>query len=461
MKTAAVRFGTGRVAGRRMDAPFFLNDAKAYLDGLSRCPYDLTTVGDESKEVFFGSIFSRCFVKDVIHGVPYLRASEIQKADLSGGGLFLANRQAADLEYLRFKKGMILVTCSGTLGKCAYADSRYEDFIGTHDLIRIVPQKSNLLPGVLYAFLAGRFGFAMLTHSQYGSVILHTNPDQVRTIQIPVFPDELQKRVNRLVLDSARLREEADAALKRAVGLFERKAGMAGLEKRMRTGTVRFLAAKDAKTTNRFDAHYRLGRQILDAEKANCHVKFVTIASVAKRIFIAQRGKRVYTKNGIPFVSTAEMVLFNTVRHSSPISRFTDGIDEMIVNENDILVSCDGTVGRSVIVGADMDGIAVSHGALRILVDERCCSPFYLYCFLRTAYGFAAMCNFSYGSVIQHINDEHVGSIEMPLFGGKVYESIVADVREYKEKLARAAMKENEAIGLVESEIARWQEGGV
>ena len=69
------------------------------------------------------------------------------------------------------------------------------------------------------------------------------------------------------------------------------------------------------------------------------------------------------------------------------------------------------------------------------------------------------MCNFSYGSVIQHINDEHVGSIEMPLFGGKVYESIVADIREYKEKLSRAAMKENEAIGLVESEIARWQEG--
>lgn len=460
MKTAAVRFVAGRVAGRRMDAPFFLNDAKAYLDGLSRCPYDLTTVGDESKEVFFGNIFSRCFVKDAIHGVPYLRASEIQKANLSGGGLFLANRQAADLEYLRFKKGMILVTCSGTLGKCAYADSRYEDFIGTHDLIRIVPQKSNLLPGVLYAFLAGRFGFAMLTHSQYGSVILHTNPGQVRTIQIPVFPDELQKRVNRLVLDSARLREGADAVLKRAVGLFERKAGMSGLEKKMRTGAVRFLStrnAKDAKTTNRFDAHYRLGRQILDAEKANCSVKFVTIASVAK--YIPDRGRRIYSRRGVAFISTADMLYFNPLHSARTISNNNPGLDSLIAHEDDILISRSGTVGNVVIADAEIDGVAVSDDSLRLVVDSDVVSPLYVFCFMRTEYAKSLMETAAYGSVIIHLNEAIIGAIEMPSFGGKVYESIVADVREYKEKLAKAAMKENEAIGLVESEIARWQEG--
>lgn len=65
----------------------------------------------------------------------------------------------------------------------------------------------------------------------------------------------------------------------------------------------------------------------------------------------------------------------------------------------------------------------------------------------------------SYGSVIQHINDKIVGSMRMPVFKGKVYDSIVRDIGEYKTKLATAADLENAAIDRVEAEIASWQEG--
>ena len=460
MKTTAVKSAAMFSASSRMDAPFYLNDAVAYYAGLEKCPYELTTVGKSAKDVFFGNIFSRCFVKDAEHGVPYLRASEIQKADLDSGGLFLSKKQAHQLDYLRLKRDWILVTCSGTLGKCVYADARYEKFIGTHDLIRIIPGGGRILPGVLYSFLASKFGFATLTHSQYGSVILHTNPDQVRTIQIPVFPEEVQKRVNRLVLDSAHLREEADAALKRAVGLFECKAGMAGLERKMRTGAVRFLAAKDAKPTNRFDAHYRLGRQILDAERANCPVKFVTIASVAKRIYIPDRGRRIYSRRGVAFISTADMLYFNPLRSARTISNNNPGLDSLIAQEDDILISRSGTVGNVVIADAGIDGVAVSDDSLRLVVDSDVVSPLYVFCFMRTEYAKSLMETAAYGSVIIHLNEAIIGAIEMPLFGGKVYESIVAGIREYKEKLAQAALKENEAIGMIEREIESWQGGG-
>ena len=457
MKTTAIKSGTVFSASGRMDAPYYLNDAVAYYVGLEKCPYELTTVGEASKDVFFGNIFSRCFVKDADHGVPYLRASEIQKADLNGGGLFLSKKQASKLGYLRLNRDWILVTCSGTLGKCVYTDARYEHFIATHDLIRIVPRDGKVLPGVLYAFLSSKFGFATLTHSQYGSVILHTNPEQVKSIQLPVFPIKVQRKVHEKIVESARLREEADAALKRAVTLFERESRQKGLGQKCRTGVATI--GRIAAMSKRFDAHYQIGTQLLDAEKNNNGAEQVSLASVAKRIFLAQRGKRTYVKHGVWFLSSSDMMLFNARREAKPISNKTIGLKSMLVHENDILISCDGTVGNTIIVGHDLEGTAVSHHALRLVIDDKKISPLYAFCYLKTQHARSYIESVAYGSVIITVNDVFIGSMTMPVFKGKVYDSIVADIGEYKDKLATAADLENEAIDMVEREIESWQEG--
>lgn len=64
----------------------------------------------------------------------------------------------------------------------------------------------------------------------------------------------------------------------------------------------------------------------------------------------------------------------------------------------------------------------------------------------------------AYGSVIITLNEAFVGAMTMPVFKGQVYDSIVTDIGEYKDKLATAADLENEAIDMVEREIESWQE---
>lgn len=454
MKTSSIRSASMRRYSSRLDAPFYLNDAVSYYSGLKKCPYELTSVADESSHVFFGNIFSRNFVKDAEHGIPYLRASEILKADLASGGLYLSKTQATKLPHLRLKRGWILVTCSGSLGNCALADARFEQFIATHDLIRIVPEKNKLESGVLYAFLASRYGYATLTHSQYGSVILHTNPDQVGRIQIPVFTSRFQKRVHEQIVDAARLREEADAALKRAVSKFENESGLNGLDQGCVTSRIGIQAI--VRKSRRLDSLYQIWTNKLDRDITDSHQEAIPISKIAE-LFLCQRGQRVYIRNGIPFLSTAEMGLFNAVRNADCISKHTVGISDMIVNEDDLLVSCDGTTGNVIIVGHDMAGIAVSHGALRIRVDEKQLSPYYVFCFLRTKFAQSYMRASSYGSVIQHINDKLVGKMKIPILPRKSYSQIVSLISDYKDKLAKAADLENEAIDAVEAEIESWQ----
>ncbi len=459
MKTTAVTLSAVlRSDGERFNPPYFLNAAVDYYNGLTHCPYSVTTLGQECEDAFAGNIFSRRFVKNKEHGVPYLTPTEMLKADMSQAKL-LSKKQADALSYLRVRSGWILISCSGSaaLGSVALANERHEQMIATHDLIRFVPQERNLKVGVIFAFLRSKYGKTTLTHSQYGSCILHIIPDHVKSIQIPVFPAAFQKKVHQRIMESARLREEADAALKRAVALFERESRQKGLGQKCRTGVATI--GRIAAMSKRFDAHYQIGTQLLDAEKNNNGAEQVSLASVAKRIFVGSRGRRNYVKRGIPFLSSSDMMLFNAIRESKPISKSNPGLESLLVHENDILISRSGTVGNVIIVGHDLDQCGVSEHALRLVVDERKVSPLYVFCYLKTAHAKSYMEASAYGSVIITLNEAFVGAMTMPVFKGKVYDSIVADIGEYKDKLATAADLETEAIDMVEREIESWQEG--
>ena len=151
-------------------------------------------------------------------------------------------------------------------------------------------------------------------------------------------------------------------------------------------------------------------------------------------------------------------MLFNAIRESKPISKSNPGLESLLVHENDILISRSGTVGNVIIVGHDLDQCGVSEHALRLVVDERKVSPLYVFCYLKTAHAKSYMEASAYGSVIITLNEAFVCAMTMPVFKGKVYDSIVADIGEYKDKLATAADLENEAIDMEEREIESWQE---
>lgn len=69
----------------------------------------------------------------------------------------------------------------------------------------------------------------MLTQGTFGAVIQHIEPDFVSSIPIPSFPEDFQNKINDLVLESARLREEATDMLLEAEGLLKESANLRDL----------------------------------------------------------------------------------------------------------------------------------------------------------------------------------------------------------------------------------------
>lgn len=103
MKTAVINSHDLLVEGHRIDPDLHMSEGAAVRNELARLPYELIKVGDCCERVFLGNIFSRVFVNDAQHGVPYLSASDTVLANLETGR-FLSNKQASELNYLRISK---------------------------------------------------------------------------------------------------------------------------------------------------------------------------------------------------------------------------------------------------------------------------------------------------------------------------------------------------------------------
>lgn len=451
MRTFCVKYSFLNSETKRLDASYHINDTVEYRSRLAVCPHAVTTIGKEASKVFYGNIFSRIYVKDAAHGIPYLSASEMQKSDLNTGK-YLSKKQAEHLKYLMLDKDWILISCSGTLGICVYTDERYSKMIGTHDLIRLIPRKDQIYPGVIYAFLASRFGYAMLTHSQYGSVVQHTNSDQVKAIPIPVFPDALQKKVHSLVMESARLREEADSAYQKAIQIIETEIPMplTGY-KTSSVGLNKILYSQN----KRLDANYHIcaGDTYQTYIKENFEYK--TLGELAKNFWRPDIFKRHYVQQGIMFLGSSNIMLA-TPESKKYLSKKQTDISLLKVDENWILIPRSGTIGDCVLTNSQHAQKLVSEHVIRF-ESNNILSVEYIFAFLSSYIGKQLIKKHMFGSVIQHVEPPLLSTIPIPVLDQKIQVNITELVEEYRKKMGVSSAKQKEAISDIEEEIEKWQ----
>jgi type I restriction enzyme, S subunit len=185
--------------------------------------------------------------------------------------------------------------------------------------------------------------------------------------------------------------------------------------------------------------------------------KTIKIGDVNKMIFIGNRGKRHYVeKNGIPFLSSSDMILSNPSRFCKMISKNTPGLKGLLVNEGDILISRSGTVGNTIMVNKALAGFAVSEHAMRLVVDDQKIEPEYVYTYLRTEQGQNSLHILPYGSVIVTLGEDYLADVDLPVIKDVAKRKIVDLVKVYNNDLAISIEKENKAIKKVEDEIEKW-----
>ena len=440
------------VSAMRFDGSYHISEGTIFLKKLKRMPHaDLISF---CPNIFTAGRNKRVYT-DKEKGFPYLSNSDVVKNNPFESCNYNSKKYGFDKTAF-LKEGMILTGRVGAIGQTSYVTKEFEEnqAMGSDNIIRIVA-KDKKMSGYIYAFLVSKYGNALFNRLAAGGVQPYISEAMLQDIPIPILPEETQQKIHNLIVESAQLRVEANKLLREAVEIFEKEIGESKVTHSFQVGKIS--SNKIYGFHKRFDSQYQLGWNALDKEKKN-NLEYIKLAQVACNIFVGGRGKRNYVENGVPFLSSSDMMLFNPKRNCKKISGSTQGIENMKVSLYDILISRSGTIGNTVIVGKDLQDTVISEHALRLVVNPEKISPLYVFTFLKTKYGLKTMESSSFGSVIITLNEDLIGNIEMPILEEHLQSEIEKRTEKYISNLDLSTELENQAIDLIEKEIDQWQQ---
>ncbi|WP_262280534.1 methylation-associated defense system restriction endonuclease subunit S MAD5 [Hallella absiana] len=468
MKTGFVNSRSFLEGDHRIDPDLYLSDGAKIRREIHNLPYELSTVGENAENVFYGNIFSRMFVSKPSHGVEYLAASDTVLSDLHTGR-YISKIQAKGLSYLILKKGWILVTCSGTLGNVTYTTKEFAGKLATHDLIRIIPNNKKVNAGTLYAFLSSKYGYYQITQSQFGGVVKHINESQMSSVLVPVFSESFQAEVDDLIQESARLREEANDMLEEARIELKKNAHLRDLSEEdydyygphsyKRNVSCFVINRKEINTTtiNAFNLSERIRRT---KAMMICPTKPLKDILLGGDTFSTGSFPRVEVKEGHGVMLINQRDIFDTIIKGKNISKYGVNMDNL-VEYGEVIIAGVGTLGenetfcRALFANEDLVGQLVSGEFIRMKTNNEVPSG-YLFAWLSTDYGFRFLRNIQAGTKLCRPIPRLVREIPVPILDKDIMSEIDSKVRDAYTKRHKANVYELKAISMVENEIEKW-----
>ena len=330
------------------------------------------------------------------------------------------------------------MTCSGTVGKVSYVSETLKDKVFSHDLLRIDCKNPNDA-GYVYAYLKSRIGNQILCTNRYGAVITHIEPEHLAAIPIPNAPAMLKSRIHYLIERSYALRDASNDLIDEATALLAEALNLPPMD-----DIVPKLYEKDAEVdafsvplrrlAGHLEASYHV--PVVDAvmeclEQNAAEVTTIGDPRISREVILPGRFKRVYVDEGhgrgfiggkqLYELDPANKKYLSNVHHGSRISK------QLELHENMTLVTCSGTIGKVTLVPKHWENWAANQHIIRIVPTSDDMAG-YLYIFLASDYAQPLIRRFTYGSVVDEIDDHHVRRIAVPLLKDRAAQKKINDL---------------------------------
>ena len=351
--------------------------------------------------------------------------------------------------------GMILVTCSGSVGRATMAHKPHEGMLISHDLLRVEAVRPEET-GWIYAFLRSQQGRAMMTAAQYGHIIKHLEVAHMNALPFPVLRDGLRKYFSdkfQKILDS---RSAAFAGTVEAEKIYADQFPSARnepvTENGFSVGSSELLSSR-----RRLDAssYAPAVRSTIEAFKRHA-VDIVALSSVADGVFVPGRFKHVYGDGGTPYLDSADILEVNPDVKKYVLSLSHEEQEEYRVEENWILIPCSGQVygniGHAVLSTEWHQGKVLSNHIMRVCPSGSI-RPGYLQCALgHPRLGRPQLVRFAFGSSVPEISPDDVLGAVIPRLEDSV-ECRIADLMEESARSRDSADELEQAIAKEAEEL--------
>ena len=439
--------------GLRFEAATYNIAARRARERLADSGYRLRCLfgaGGLCKEAHNAFRFRRIFV-DESNGVPFLTSSEINSIR-PRVERWLSRKLTRRLEHLLIRRNDVLISCSGSIGNIGFAGRRIEGMALSQDAIR-VRFDSDEAAGYVAAFLRTSFGRLQLQSVTYGSVIVHIEPEHPSHVQVPELGAGTVRAIGRVMLEATEKRDEANDLIDAAITTMESATTMSPFfsleDDRVLISNSVLLSELNGRFEGAF--HDRVTRALESALSESP----VGVATLGDPMFlslirpITKFRKRTYVEDGgIPLLSSKQLFQVDPIG----VKRLARGahakdLVEIALNPFMLIVTRSGTIGRVQIIPEYMNGWTASEHATRLVAVDRVKAA-YLFAWLSSSFGQRLIRRHAYGSVVQEIDKDMIGSIPVPIVSQSVERQVAGPVlqanrlRDEAWRMEEAALRE-------------------
>jgi type I restriction enzyme S subunit len=445
--------------GYRLDASPYLSgayEARKLLEGLPvrKDPLHVLTAGHESG-IYNGPKFRRVYVSDPQYGVPFLGSTDMMEADFTWLPL-LRRREASALSYLEIGEGTTLISCSGTVGRTTYVRPDMKGFWTSQHVMKVCPDRDNIPPGYLYAFLSSRYGIPMITSSAYGAIVQHIEPHQLTDLPVPRFGADVEGWIHALIEEAAALRTAFQAGVVEATRDLFTTAGLAellDLQWHAQPRDLGFSVSSVSSTTLRALNFSPRAQRILDTLRSVPHRMLGEICT-GGTLRTGARFKRIDADPafGVRLIGQRQAFWVHPEGRWINLARAPSDI---LQEDETVLIAAHGTLGenelygRSILVTGRWLKNAFSQDFVRVLSGSRDFSGPYLFAFLRSEVAFRVLRSMSVGGKQQEYHTQLLREFPVPECRLADRERITAIVRRAYRDRDDADAKEDEALTLL------------
>ncbi|HEL1350806.1 TPA: restriction endonuclease subunit S [Streptococcus equi subsp. zooepidemicus] len=177
---------------------------------------------DITEKIILPGRFKRVYVEKG-NGKVFLGGKEINQLDPENKKyLSLAHHSDRIKKELNIIKDMVLVTCSGTIGKVALVPKHWNNWTLNQHVMRIVSKEQYY--ALIFTWLNSEYGKELIRRQTYGSVVNEITDKQLGAICIPIFKeDTINNSIISLINEANELRYQAYKLEQKAIEIMNRE----------------------------------------------------------------------------------------------------------------------------------------------------------------------------------------------------------------------------------------------
>ena len=462
LKWATVDVSEVVETGHRLEASVYGIEGRQVRKDLERCKWDIVYLETFIEEAFYGGRSKRIYIdKNNKNAVGFLGSAEMLSVQPKPVKFLL---KGDETNKFTLKQGQILLSRSGTVGNVNYVNSTLAKFFVSEHAIRISCRE---YPGYVYTFLKSKEGRILVESNMFGAVISQVEPKHLNDIPIPNPPSILKQEIHNLIEKSFKLRDESNELMDEAHILLKEALQLPNLEDLQerdeqfdKTVSVLNYSVPLSELTNRLDGSYHVPIvKTIEQEIAKRAREILSVENsrISQSVILPSRFKRVYVEedNGVVFFGGAQIYELDP-SNKKYLSKTQHGDkirNQLTLRENMTVITCSGTIGKVTIVPRHWEGWTANQHIIRVVPANNEIAG-YLCAWLSSDYAYPLINRYTYGAVVDEINEKQVAAISIPLLHDENMQKTINDkVLEANRKRAEAYKLEQEALTVLDEKV--------